>query len=568
MKMEFKKQYNKLPHARRGMLKKLLQDNKFVKIIEVHNGLSAIIANNIKEHHQDGLLEFDGFWVSSFTDSAAKGYPDIELIGLESRYETVRQILNGSNKPIIIDGDTGGEAANFEYFIRALEDLGVSMVIIEDKKFPKRNSLEGGTIQDQEEPDIFATKIKRGKAVQISDDFMIVARIESLISGAGLKDAIFRAKKYLLAGADGIMIHSKQREPKEILEFAHQYEQLSDELGFRKPLVCVPTTYNTITDNELACHGFNIVIYANHLLRAAHKAMSEAASLILRNKRAFEAESLCSPVKTVFEDVGFLDVKEKDMKYIKGPTKVIIPAAGSDPEFRIPKAMTVLNGKPILQRQIEILNNCKIIDINVIRGYQKEAFNVEGAKYIDNDEYKQFYILHSLFKAEEEMEGGFIFIYSDILFNEQIIKNLLNSKGDIILVLDNSYTYHKHKIDKVLELVLTKNKPSDQTRDLYQIDNEIIRIGRSLNMDMADYEFAGIAYFSEYGVEIIRKIYNECKTNHEGTFHEAESFKKASFIDLIQEVIDRGFRVDILEVHKGWFELHTKKDIEVAERLI
>ncbi|MBA7496120.1 2-methylisocitrate lyase [subsurface metagenome] len=446
--------------------------------------------------------------------------------------------------------------------------MGVSMVIIEDKKFPKRNSLEGGTIQDQEDSDVFATKIKRGKDVQISDDFMIVARIESLIAGSGLKDAIFRAKKYLLAGADGIMIHSKQRDPKEILEFAKEYEKLTKELGFRKPLVCVPTTYNTITEDELIDHGFNIIIYANHLLRAAHKAMKEAASIILRNKRAFEAESMCSPVKTVFKDVGFLDVKEKDMKYIKGPIKVIIPAAGTDPEFNIPKAMTLLKGKSVLQRQIETLKNCGINDITVIRGCKKEEFNVDGVKYIDNDEYNKYYILHSLFKAEEYMEGGFLFIYSDILFNEQIIKNLLNSKGDIILVLDNSYTYHKHKIDKNLELILTKNKPSEQTRDLYQKENEIIRIGRSINMDMADYEFTGIAYFSEYGVEIIKQIYHECELNHEGNFHEANSFENASFIDLIQEVIDRGFRVDILEVHKGWFELHNKKDIEIAEKLI
>jgi len=566
--MELKKTSGILPYLRRGLLKELLQKKKIVKIIEAHNGLSAIIANNIKESYQDEILEFDGFWVSSFTDSAAKGYPDIEVIGLESRYETIRQILNSSNKPLIIDGDTGGEAANFEYFIRALEDMGVSMVIIEDKKFPKRNSLESGTIQDQEEPEVFATKIKRGKDIQISDNFMIVARIESLISGSGLKDAIYRAKKYLMAGADGIMIHSKQRDPKEILDFAREYDKLSRDLGFRKPLVCVPTTYNTITEDELVDHGFNIVIYANHLLRAAHKAMKETASIILKNKRTFEAESMCSPVKAVFKDVGFLDVKEKDLKYIKGPTKVIIPAAGSDQDFIIPKGMTPLNGKPVLQRQIETLNNCKIKDIIVIRGYGKEEFSMGGARYIDNDEYEKFYILYSLFKAEEEMEGGFIFIYSDILFNDQIIKNLLSTKGDIILVLDNSYTYHKHKIDKNLELVLTKNKPSEQTRDLYQLENEIIRIGRSINMDMADYEFTGIAYFSEYGVEIIRKIYNECKLSHKGKFHEANSFENASFIDLIQEVVDRGFRVDILEVHKGWFEIHNKKDIEIAERLI
>jgi len=557
-----------LPDDRRKILKRLIHEKNLIRIIETHNGLSAIIANNIQEIKKDEIREFDGFWVSSFTDSAAKGYPDIEIIGAESKYETLRQILNGSNKPIIIDGDTGGEAANFEYFIRSLEDMGISMVIIEDKKFPKRNSLEGGTIQDQEDPDVFAIKIKRGKSVQISDDFMIVARIESLISGTGLKDAIHRARKYLVAGADGIMIHSKEKDPKEVLEFAKEYQILTEELGFRKPLICVPTTYNTITEDELKNHGFNVVIYANHLLRSAHKAMKETASIILRNKRAFEAESMCSPVKTIFKDVGFLDVKEKDLKYIKGPTKVIIPAAGSHPDFQIPKAMIPLKGKPILQRQIETLNHCGIKDITVIRGFRSEDITVDGVNYVNNDEYDKFHILHSLFKAEEEMDGGFIFIYSDILFNEQIIKNLLASKGDIILVLDNSYTYHKHKIDKILDLVLTKNKPSAQTRDLYQIKNEIIRIGRSINMEMADYEFTGMAYFSEYGVDIIRQINNDCKLNHKGKFHEANSFENASFIDLIQEIIDRGFRVDILEVHKGWFEIHNKKDVEVAESLI
>jgi len=557
-----------LPNERRKKLKALLQTKSLIRILEAHNGLSAIIANNIKEVVNDEILEFDGFWASSFTDSAAKGYPDIEVIGVESRYETIRQILNSSNKPIIIDGDTGGEAANFEYFIRTLEDMGVSMVIIEDKKFPKRNSLEGGTIQDQEDPDVFATKIRRGKEIQISEDFMIVARIESLIAGSGLRDAIYRARKYLQAGADGIMIHSKKKEPEEILDFSREYEKLTEELGFRKPLICVPTTYNTITEDDLKKHGFNIVIYANHLLRAAHKAMMETASMILRNQRSFEAESICSPIKTVFKDVGFLDVKEKDLKYIKGPIKVIIPAAGKDIEFDTPKAMISLKGKVVLQRQIDTLNNCGIKDVIVIRGYKKEDINLDGVKYIDNDEYDQYYILHSLFKAEKEMEGGFIFIYSDILFNEQIIKSLFNSNGDIILVLDNSYTYHKHKMDKILDLVLTKNKPGSQTRDLYQRENEIIRIGRKINKDMADYEFVGIAHFSEYGVQIIREIYNEYKLKHKGIFHEADSFKNASFTDLIQEVVDRGFRVDILEVHKGWFEIHNRNDIEHAERLI
>jgi len=188
--------------------------------------------------------------------------------------------------------------------------------------------------------------------------------------------------------------------------------------------------------------------------------------------------------------------------------------------------------------------------------------------YVDNDEFDKYSILYSLFKAEKNMKNGFIYLNSDILFNQQIINNLLNSKGDIILVLDNSYTYHRHEIDKNLDLVLTKNKPTTEIRKLYQEDNNIIRIGKAINKGMADFEFVGIAFFSEYGVEIIRKIYQDCKLNHKGPFHEAESFEMASFTDFIQEIIDRGFKVDFFEVHKGWIEIHNKKDVETAERIL
>ncbi|MFX1361178.1 MAG: phosphoenolpyruvate mutase [Promethearchaeota archaeon] len=550
------------PEKRRGTLKKILHEKNFVRVIEAHNGLSAIIANNIKINEEDEIYEFDAIWESSLTESAAKGYPDANVIGPESRYETIRQILNSSTKPLIVDGDTGGDATNFEYFVRHLEDMGVSMVIIEDKTFPKRNSLDPASNQTQEDPDIFAIKIERGKNIQLSPDFMIAARIESFISGSGLEDAIFRAKKYLNAGADAIMIHSKDDSPSDIFNFAKKYY----EMDLKKPLICVPTTYNIVTEDELRNHGFNIVIYANHLLRSAHKIMKETALNILKNRRAFEAESLCSPVRTIFEDVGFLEVREKDLKYTKGKIRVIIPAAGKDPIFDIPKSIIDIKGKPILQRQIDLLKNCGIKDVTVVKGYKKELVNIEGVKYIINDDYDDTYILYSLFKAKEDMINGFIYLNSDILFNEQIINNLLNVKHDIVLVVDNSYAYHKHEIDKKLDLVLTKNKPTKEQRMLYRKDNEIIRIGKYIDKNMADYEYIGIAYFSEYGVNIIRKIYYDCLTNHRGPFHEADSFEKASFTDFIQEMIDRGFKVHLLEVYKGWFEIHNKKDVEFAEK--
>jgi len=323
---------------------------------------------------------------------------------------------------------------------------------------------------------------------------------------------------------------------------------LSEELGFRKPLI--PTTYSTITERELKEAGFNVVIYANHLLRSAHKIMKETASNILRNQRGFEAESLCSPVRVIFKDVGFLEVKEKDMKYVKGKVKVIIPAAGKDPAFALPKSLIEISGKPILQRQIEALNACGIKDITVIKGYKKELFNNDGVKYVDNNEYDKTHILHSLFKAEEDMIEGFIYINSDIIFNQQIINRLIDSKRDIELVVDNSYAYHKHDIDKKLDLVLTKNKPSSERRVINMKENEVVRIGKNVDKEMADYEFIGIAYFSEHGVSIIRKLFYELKNNHKGLFQESHSFEQASFTDFIQEVIDSGFKVNILETRE------------------
>jgi len=556
------------PEERRKILKQLLNEKGFVRVIEAHNGLSAIIANNIKEKIGDEIYEFDALWESSLTDSASKGYPDADIVGSESRYTTIKQILNSSTKPLIVDGDTGGEATNFEYFIRELENMGVSMVIIEDKIFPKRNSLDPRAKQTQEDPNIFAIKIERGKNIQLSPDFMIAARIESFIAGAGLEDALFRAKKYLNAGVDAIMIHSKKDNPQDIFDFAKEYQKLSEELGIRKPLICVPTTYNTVSEAELREKGFNIVIYANHLLRAAHKVMKETALNILKYGRAFEVESMCSPVNTIFEDVGFIEVREKDLMYKQGKIQVIIPAAGKDLLFEKPKSVVKIKGKEILVRQREILRSCGLEDITVVKGYKESLINIDGIKYVYNPDFDKTHILHSLFKAEDDMSNGFIYLNSDILFDKQIIDNLLNTRQEMVLVVDNSYAYHKHDVDKKLDLILTKNKPIKERRMLYLKDNEVIRIGKNINTNMADYEFTGIAYFSEYGASIIKKIYHECAANHDGPFHEAESFEKASFTDFIQEVIDRGFKVHLLEVYKGWFEIHNKNDIEVAEKLL
>ncbi|MCT4566319.1 MAG: phosphoenolpyruvate mutase [Maledivibacter sp.] len=285
-----------IPQVRRGKLRKLLALKSLVRIMEAHNGLTGLIVEKTKVNQNEKIKAFDGMWISSLCDSTAKGKPDIELVDLTSRLNTINEILEVTTKPIILDGDTGGKIEHFIYTVRTLERLGVSAIIIEDKVGLKKNSLFGTDVkQTQDTIEKFQSKIKAGKKAQVTEEFMIIARIESLILKAGLEDALKRAKAYIEAGADGIMIHSKEKNPKEILEFCNEYKKLEN----RVPLVVVPSSYNTITESELIEAGANIVIYANQLLRSAYPAMVKTAETILIHERAYEVEELTMPIKNI-----------------------------------------------------------------------------------------------------------------------------------------------------------------------------------------------------------------------------------------------------------------------------
>ena len=303
-----------MPHQRIGALKECFQRKGFARILEAHSGLSAMVAEQVKVAQNGAILEYDGIWESSLTDSATKGLPDASIVGFDSRAHTIDEILNVTTKPLIVDGDTGGEPSQFEFMVCRLERMGVSAVIIEDKIYPKRNSLDSSASQALEDPAVFAQKIKVGKEVSIEEDFMIIARLESLIAGMGIEDALERAERYIQAGADGIMIHSSKKDSDDILAFAEGYQSICRQLDSRPVLVSVPTTYNNITDAELVAHGFNIIIHANHLLRAAYKAMNEAASKILVSGRSLEADELCAPVAEIFSIVGLDQIIRKDQE--------------------------------------------------------------------------------------------------------------------------------------------------------------------------------------------------------------------------------------------------------------
>jgi phosphoenolpyruvate mutase len=290
------KEIGTTPDIRLKQLKRLISSKPIVRALEVHSGLTGLILEHTQVEKNGQMHEFDAAWISSLTDSTAKGKPDIEFVDFTSRMATMHDVLDSTTKPIIFDGDTGGPSEHFVFMVKTLERLGISAVIIEDKTGLKKNSLFGTDVeQTQDSIEDFCHKIKMGKKAQVTDDFMIVARIESLILKKGIDDALIRANAYINAGADAIMIHSKETEPTEILEFCRRYQAFEKKI----PLVVVPSTYNKITETELKNAGISVVIYANHMLRSAYPAMVKTAKKILESERAHEAEEYCMPIKEI-----------------------------------------------------------------------------------------------------------------------------------------------------------------------------------------------------------------------------------------------------------------------------
>jgi len=290
------KQIGTTAEIRRRRLNRLMAVRNPIRIMEAHSGLSGLIVEHASTTNPDGhVVEFDGMWLSSLTDSTIKGRPDTEYVDLTSRMTTLQEILEITTKPVIFDGDTGGLPEHFAMKVKTLERLGVSAVVIEDKVGAKKNSLFGTDVdQTQDEPEAFAEKISMGKAVQATDDFQIIARIESLLLGKTPEDAIKRGEIYLEGGADGLLIHERDSDVSRLFEVLGHFKG-------RTPLVVVPSGYPQVTEAELSEAGANVVIYANHLLRSAYPAMVEIANLILAHGRAYEADQKCLPIAAALE---------------------------------------------------------------------------------------------------------------------------------------------------------------------------------------------------------------------------------------------------------------------------
>ena len=540
----------KLPGERISSLVEILNKKGHAVGIEAHSGLSGLVAEK---------LNFDFIWESSLTDSASKGLPDASIVGNESRLHTIDEILNVTTKPMIVDGDTGGDEDNFRFLIKRLENQGVSAVIVEDKVFPKRNSFGGTVSSGMEDPEIFAQKLKVGVNTKSTENFLIIARLESLIAGLGMNETLLRAEKYINAGVDGIMIHSKIKDPKEVLDFIPRFERICKEIGRRPYLIAVPTTYNSIKDNELFKSGVDIIIHANHLLRASYNAMTETAKLISDSERSYEADSQISSVKEIFSVVGYDKIIERDKE--KAPEVIgIIASAGDHKIGNQNRSLKKISGIPLITHQIDTFKKVGIenLKITVSNTSEFKEFEDKNIKLVEIDTGSSDQLLDSIMKGFENVYGPSILAYGDIMFNEKIVSELIQNEDDIVIASDSSYKYHKHDIDKKLELVSYKNNINDNSRrklkltDIYEISN----LGKDLNIDDAQSEFFGLAYFSANGISLLKSSYEEIKNSDENA---------NSLVDILNFMIRKEIKIVCNEFNGGWIELHTENDFKLAE---
>lgn len=537
-----------------------------LKVVGAHDALSARLIER---------AGFDGVWASGFAISASlKCIPDASFITSSEQLEVERNIAQAVNIPVIADCDTGyGNALNVMRTVNDRERAGVAAICIEDNVYPKRCSFYAGVRRELIPIEEHCGKIKAAKAAQTVPDFMVIARTEALIAGWGQEEALKRAEAYADAGADAVLIHSKS---KKFDELRAVYKAWSG----RVPLVVVPTIFDQTTAAEMEEAGAKIIIYANQPVRAAIRAMRDALDLIKQDTRPGAANDRIVTLPEVYDIVGVPQMEQDERAFLPvGGEKItaIIPAAGFEKQLLPliedkPKCLLDIKGKTILERQVGALNECNIKEIALVRGYKKEAIALPNIRYYDNDRYEETGELFSIFCAESEMKGRTIVLYGDIIFDNTILEKLLKSPADIALVVDLAWQDQQQRGLQPAhinpDLVTLADPPGKSYLSRFVMpegNHQILKIGRDLPHDQTHGEFIGMAMFSEKGTQALRDCYRASQEQYKSTgFHEAGSFSKASFTDLLQELIDRGHRVDAVPIFKGWMEVDSFEEYQKA----
>ncbi len=543
--------------SKAAALRKVFESGKILRIMGAHNGLGA------KLIERSG---FDGVWASGLEISTSFCVPDANILTMTENLETARSINDATQLPVICDCDTGyGNASNVKHMVKRYEAAGLAALVIEDKIFPKVNSFIAGG-QDLAPLEEFAGRIRAAKEAQSSPELMIFARVEALIAGFGLEEALRRAHAYADAGADGIVIHSKSSSPEEVIAFSRRW-------GCRLPLVAIPTTYFKVTAEELQREGFSMVIYANQGLRAAIRAMEHTFRAIRESGSTAGVESSLTPMKQVFELQGMTAMREDEEKFAGGEiVQAVIPAA-RDHRFQPdlsellkdrPLCMVEVGGKTLLERQMDLLHSVGIADISVVGGHRYEKIKAEGARLFYNPDYQSGNCAQSILVAGDHLKENALIVYSDILFDRRILERLLESPHQITLVIDRAYRSLPAR-DKALDLVMVEEPdPAAGDRKLeMEVFKRVRRIGKKIGIGAPAREFIGVALFRKKGLAELKTAWKEALEEfRQKPFYEAKSGAQADLTDLLNYLLDRGVPVHGMEVSRGWSEIHSLNDYQ------
>lgn len=539
------------PVTKAGRFKAELTSLDLGFLMEAHNGLSAKIVEE---------AGFKGIWASGLSMSAALGVRDRNEASWTQVLEVLEFMADATSIPILVDGDTGyGDFNNVRRLVKKLCQRGIAAVCIEDKLFPKTNSFvgQGQPLADMDE---FCGKIKAGKDSQSDDDFCLIARVEALISGWGMDEALRRAEAYHAAGADGILIHSKSSNADEILTFTREWAN-------RAPVVIVPTMYYRTPTDVFREAGISLAIWANHNLRAAITTMRETSERIFAEQNLAGVESDIASVRDIFELAGDKELAEAERRYLRAAgarTRAVVIAAsrgsllGALTEDR-PKCMVDVRGQPLLERLVATLRDGGVRDVTVVRGYKKDAIDVTSIETVDNDDYAKSGEVASLSRAAEYITGDCVIAYGDVLFKPFILDALMDAEGDIVIAADAlSGGRDWSAADRAVDLVSCDRK---FTGDYLDDDPVILkRIGNELPPGEVDAEWVGLAKLSPAGADSVRT---------ELAAMEADgSSKSASLLDLLSRLIDRGQEVRVVYITGHWFDIDDAFDLAKARNLL
>jgi phosphoenolpyruvate phosphomutase len=519
--------------------------------MEAHDGLSAKIVEE---------AGFSGIWASGLTISAALGVRDNNEASWTQVLEVLEFMSDASSIPMLVDGDTGyGNFNNVRRVVKKLCQRGIAGICIEDKLFPKTNSFIGDS-QPLADIDEFCGKIKAGKDSQDDPDFNIVARIEALVSGRGMLEALKRANAYYEAGADALLIHSKQTDGEEILTFVKEW-------GNRCPVIIVPTTYYETPTDAWRDAGVSLVIWANHNLRASITAMREVSSRIMRDQSLIGVENEIATVKEIFKIAGNAELAEAEKLYLPESgdvTRAIILAASRGIELGDltadrPKCMVDVRGQPILGRLVQTLNSGGIRDVTVIRGYRKEVVNLPAIEAIDNDAYGQTGEAATLACAEERIEGDTVIAYGDTLFRQYVLDVLARAEGDVVLVVDALWKERDpNPNSRIRDLVSCSHPFATDFLDEAAIIVETI--GPNIDEKNIDGEWIGLARFNETGSKALRRLISDMRKD--GTLD------SASMIDLFCRLQQNGTELSVVYITGHWLDVDNLADLGEAETFL